>query len=143
MNRQYSLKNTCRICGGKKFQEILNLGKSPLANAFLSKDELSKPEPRFPLVVYFCEHCSLVGLRHVVEPNLLFKNYHYLTSASAPLSEHFKALAVEVGARYINSKNDLVVEIGSNDGNLLSNLKNQCRVLGVDPADNVSEQARH
>jgi len=141
MKRQFILKNTCRICGGKKFKEILNLDKSPLANAFLKKEELTKPEPRFPLAVYFCANCAYVGLRHVVEPNLLFKNYHYLTSASFPLSTHFKELAEEVAKRYINSKKNLVVEIGSNDGTLLANLKNRCRVLGIDPANNVTEMA--
>ncbi|MEK7575034.1 MAG: class I SAM-dependent methyltransferase [Patescibacteria group bacterium] len=142
MSRDYKIKKSCRICGNTKFLKVLDLGKSPLANAFLSANELEKSEAYFPLAVYFCQKCTLVSLRHIVEPSLLFKNYHYLTSASTPLSLHFKKLAWEVGTRYIKSKNDLVVEIGSNDGSLLSNLKNRCRVLGIDPADNVTEIAK-
>lgn len=142
MKKQYTFKNTCRVCGGKKFIEVLNLGNSPLANAFLSKTEIEKPELKFPLVVYLCTKCKLVGLRHVVKPEILFKDYHYLTSASAPLSAHFKKLAEEVANNHIKSKNDLVVEIGSNDGDLLSNLLTTCRVLGVDPADNIAKIAK-
>ncbi|MBI2120771.1 MAG: methyltransferase domain-containing protein [Parcubacteria group bacterium] len=120
---------------------MLNLGEMPLANAFLNEGSLDEEEMRFPLCVDFCRNCFLVQLRYVVSGEVLFKNYHYATSASLPLVKHFRALADEIAGKYITSPDDLVVEIGSNDGVLLSQIKDRCRVLGVDPAGNITETA--
>lgn len=138
-------KINCRICNSRDLEEVLTLGIMPLANAFLDKESLSVEEPRFPLTVNFCPHCFLVQLGHVVDGELLFKNYHYATSASTPLVQHFNNLADEIASEYVKSPEDLVVEIGSNDGSLLSRIKDRCRVLGVDPAENITElaTARH
>lgn len=141
MTSQYSQTKKCRICGGKKLEVILDLGKTPPANAFLSKKDLKKKEAHFPLVLVFCNKCSLVQLGHSVDPKILFQNYHYNTGASKPLVDHFTSMAEELSKKYLNSKNDLVVEFGSNDGVLIGVLKNKCRVLGVDPAKNVVKLA--
>lgn len=134
-------KLNCRICGSADLEAVLDLGEMPLANAFLHEGSLSEEEMRFPLLVDFCRNCFLVQLRHIVSGEVLFKNYHYATSASLPLVKHFYALADEIADEYVNSPDDLVVEIGSNDGALLSRIKDRCRVLGVDPADNITETA--
>jgi len=131
-------KLNCRICGSGDIEKVLDLGEMPLANAFLNGEEISLPEARFPLVVNFCRSCSAHQLSHTVNGDLLFKHYHYVTSASKPLAEHFYALADEIAKEYATSPDDLVVEIGSNDGCLLSRLKDKCQVLGVDPAENVT-----
>ncbi len=135
MPSSVTFRKTCRICEGKTFTKILDLGAMPPANAFLSKDKLETKETAFPLVLYFCRKCTLVQLRHVVNPDILFKNYPYQTSASAPLVAHFKKLAEDIRLKHLTSKNDLVVEIGSNDGSLLENLKGSATILGVDPAN--------
>ncbi|MEK7089928.1 MAG: class I SAM-dependent methyltransferase, partial [Patescibacteria group bacterium] len=69
---------------------------------------------------------------------ILFKNYHFLTGASAPSVAHFKKYADEVIRPLITSPDDLVVDIGGNDGVLLSFVKDYARVLNVDPADNLA-----
>ena len=134
-------KLTCRVCRSKNLEKVLDLGAMPLANAFLPQESLSVPERVFPLAINFCNNCSLVQLSHVVNGELLFKDYRYATSASRPLVEHFHSLADEIATDFIQSPNDLVVEIGSNDGSLLARIKNRCRVLGVDPAQNLAEVA--
>lgn len=135
-------KNNCRICGGENFVEILNLGEMPPANSFLKKEDLDKPEPKFPLIVYFCENCGLLKLLDVVSPEILFGNYDYLTSASRPLAEHFIEMAQELAEKFVKSKDDLIVEIGGNDAILLESVKDRCLVLNVEPARNVAELSK-
>lgn len=131
---------TCRICGGADLTEILDLGEMPPANAFLKEADFEREES-FPLVVRFCGNCKSLQLGHTVSPALLFKDYRYATSASRPLVEHFHALAEEIAENHIESPADLVLEIGSNDGSLLSRIKDRCRVLGVDPAEDLAKIA--
>lgn len=138
----YIERKQCRICGGKHLVPVLNLGRQPPANGFLKKSEIAKKEPRFPLAVQFCPRCSLLSLRHVVNPRLLFRGYRYETGASAPLVAHFEEEAEMIARKFVRSKNDLVLEFGSNDGALLAVLKEKCRVLGVDPAKNLAAIAR-
>ena len=137
----YTHKKTCRICRSSGLIEILDLGKTPLANSFLQKKDLRKPSRMFPLRLYFCGTCSLVQLCDVVTPTLLFRGYHYVTSASEPLMEHFRLMGRDIARRFIKTKNELVVEIGSNDGVLLGAIKDKCRVLGIDPAKNIAKAA--
>ncbi len=136
------LRETCRICEGTNLEKILDLGTMPLANAFLPKSELGKPEDKFPLELYFCDKCSLLQLCHVVDPEILFRNYRYQTSASSPLVAHFKEMASDIVSKYVRSVGDLVVEIGSNDGSLLENMKGRAKILGVDPAPEMEKLAK-
>lgn len=136
--RDHTRKTTCRICGGTNLASILDLGAMPPANAYLKQEDLGKPEPAFPLALYFCRTCSLAQLLDVVNPEILFKNYHFLTGASQPSVDHFRKYSDEVVKPLVNSKEDLVVDIGGNDGVLLSFVKEYARVLNVDPADNLA-----
>jgi len=138
----YHKRTTCRICGEKDLKHVLDLGKTPLANAFLSKEAAKKKDATYPLQLVFCPNCSLVQLAHVVDPSVLFKGYHYLTSGSPVLVEHFQSEAVDIAARYKLGKKDLAVEIGSNDGILLAAIKDHVRVLGIDPAETAAAEAK-
>src|SRR3989344_717928 len=134
----YTLNTTCRVCGGADLVEVLNLGSTPPANAYLKTEDLDKPEKSYPLVLYFCRTCSLAQLLHVVNPEILFKDYHFLTSASSPSVEHFKNYVQEAVLPLITSPTDLVIDIGGNDGSLLSFVKDRARVLNIDPAENLA-----
>ena len=140
--KNYIHKNNCRVCGSEDLVKILDLGETPVANGFLTKEELSIPEEKFPLAAYFCKNCSLVQLLDVVDPKILFGNYHFMTSASKPSVDHFINFGKELVANFIKEKNDLVVDIGGNDGTLLSSIKDHCRVLNVEPAANIAEISR-
>ncbi|KKR55419.1 MAG: Methyltransferase type 11, partial [Candidatus Curtissbacteria bacterium GW2011_GWA1_40_24] len=121
---------------------FFDLGDTALANSFLKKEDLGKPEPKYPLKVYFCDNCGLNQLTDVVEPKILFKDYVYFSSDMPVLPEHFRNYANEVVSNFTTSTNDLVVEIGSNDGLLLGAIKNLgVKVLGVDPAENIAKIA--
>jgi SAM-dependent methyltransferase len=130
----------CRVCGGKNLTMVLDLGKTPLANSYLSRP--TDPEKWFPLQLLFCNDCTLVQLSCVVNPALMFREYSYRTSTSQTMQHHFDELAESIRSKFLRSSKDLVVEIGSNDGTLLGAFKKLgARVLGIDPAENLAKIA--
>lgn len=136
-------RTTCRSCGGAKLELFLDLGTIPLANSFLTAEQLREPEPAFPLEVYFCHDCALVQLLHVVNPEVLFSHYLYRSGTSSTLAQHNEKLCDAVSSELHLGAQDLVVEIASNDGSLLSWFrKKNIRTLGVEPAKNIAEFAR-
>jgi len=91
------------------------------------------------LRVFFCNECGAVQLLDKVDPELLFANYFYFSSAIRTLREHFVDYASEVTARFLDPERATVVEIGCNDGVLLRPFADQKirAVIGVDPATNI------
>ncbi len=140
---KYHKKNECRICSSQDLELILDLGEQPLANAFIKKENLEKDENKFPLKLYLCKNCYLLQLLDIVDKELLFKEYLYLTSASKPIVNHFKKYASDVYEEFLKEiDNPLVIEIGSNDGSLLKEFKkNGADVLGIEPAENIAKMA--
>lgn len=136
-------KNSCcRVCGGEDLHEILDLGTMPLANSFLSEEQLQDPEPAFPLVVFACAECGLLQLLHVVSPEILFRDYIYVSTTSDTLQKHFAAMAGDLQQRYGLDGSSLVVEIASNDGLLLKKFRDLgVRGIGVEPATNIAAMA--
>lgn len=141
-SEKYRVKK-CRICGGTKLFEFLSLGKMPIPNGFLSKKELKQSEPFYPLGTYVCKNCWLVQLTHVIPAEIMFKNYLYIPSTSTIMLNHFKKFAENVIKDFNLTSNDLVIDIGSNDGTLLGYFKDcEIKTLGVDPASNLAQVAR-
>ena len=136
------VRTACRVCTGRDLVPVLSLAPTAPANAFLVKQDLEKPEPFFPLDLHFCRACSFVQLRDVVSPDLLFRNYIYVSSTSPSFVAHFEELAEVISKRFSFPKNALVVDIGSNDGILLKPFKKLgFRVLGIDPAEKIAREA--
>jgi SAM-dependent methyltransferase len=122
---------------------ILSLGRMPLANALLTRDQLSQPEETFPLDLVFCPRCTLVQIVETVSPEKLFREYLYFSSFSDTVLSNARALARSLTARYGLNKNSLVVEVASNDGYLLKNyLASGIPVLGIEPARNIAKVAQ-
>lgn len=114
----------------------------PLPNAFLKLKEQKKTEKKFPLRIGFCPRCSLVQLVYIVDPELMFKNYIYIPSASKSRLDNFYQITQEMIRKLPPRKNSLAVDIGSNDGSLLTEFKKLgVRTLGVDPAENLAKVA--
>ena len=136
-------ESRCLVCGAEGIAEFLNLGRTPLANRFLEAGDLAGAEPEFPLRVGFCASCHHVQLLDLVPPSDLFGHYLYISSMSETLKRHMDDLAATVSRRYRLTRRDLVVDIGSNDGTLLSAFAQRgARVVGVDPAANLAGLAR-
>jgi len=132
----------CRACHGDNLYPFLSLGQMPLANNFLRYDQLGTPEPCYPLDVYFCGACGLVQLDYTVPRESMFTEYAYLTGASKPLLTHFAGLAQEIIRDFNIPRGSFIIDIGSNDGTLLSSFKESgMNVQGIEPALNVSRLA--
>src|SRR6266404_6481620 len=133
---------SCRSCGHCGLENVLSLGRTPLANALLTADQITRPEESYPLDLAFCPNCSLVQITETVSPEKLFREYLYLSSFSDTMLLH----AEEIVTRMVRSRGlgsvHLVVEVASNDGYLLQYYKRAgVPVLGIEPAANIARIA--
>jgi SAM-dependent methyltransferase len=132
----------CRSCASVELDVFLALGETPLANALLRDEDLTRPEARFPLDVAVCQACGLVQILETVPPEQLFGEYLYFSSFSTTMLEHARTLAERLTAERRLGAGDLVVEIASNDGYLLQWYQRAgVPVLGVEPARNIAKVA--
>jgi SAM-dependent methyltransferase len=132
----------CRFCGTELTQTFADLGRSPLANSFLSPEQLNLMEPHYPLHVFVCTQCRLVQLAEFEKAENIFGNYLYFSSFSDLWLRHCEAYAVRMTAELPLGPGSLVVEIASNDGCLLQCFKARgVSVLGVEPAANIAKVA--
>jgi methylation protein EvaC len=132
----------CRFCGNKT-TPVIDFGEMPIANRFVVEKQLDSY--RFRLSASFCTECFLFQLDEQPKPELMFhENYPFFTGLSSTMTKHFKQMALESLEDVGRSLDDVqVLEIGCNDGTLLSNLvESEIKHLGVDPSANVVELAR-
>ena len=125
----------CQLCGAPELEPVIFLGYLPPVNTMPVIGSIPKEEPAYPALVQSCQKCSLVQLGLTVDPNILFPpEYPYTSGTTKILRDNFADLYKE-SQQYIKlSANDLAVDIGSNDGTLLSNFKNGGhRVRGIEP----------
>jgi hypothetical protein len=135
-------RTACRACTGTGLVEILDLGMQPLANAFLRAESDFAAETRYPLNLHGCTACGLLQLVDVIDPEVLFRNYIYVTGTSETIAAHNRSYAGTVTALLGLRTGGLVVEAASNDGSLLACFQDLgVRVLGVEPAGNIAAMA--
>jgi len=135
---------TCRLCGATELEQILSLGRTPLADRLLSKEQLAEPERTAALDLAFCPNCMLVQLTESVSPQFLFvEDYPYYSSVSSALLQHSRENARQLIASRALDANSLVIELASNDGYMLQNFVAQgIPVLGIDPAKGPAQVAQ-
>ncbi|HZG54048.1 MAG TPA: class I SAM-dependent methyltransferase [Pyrinomonadaceae bacterium] len=133
----------CRSCGAADLTMVLSLGRTPLANALLTAEQLAQPEETYPLDLVFCAACSLVQITETVPPEKMFREYLYFSSFSDTVLENAEEIATRMlGARHLDG-DSLVMEIASNDGYLLQHYRRRgVPVLGIEPATNIARAAR-
>ena len=120
----------------------MDLGKTPLANSYLKKEELEKKEKYYPLRVFVCSKCFLVQLEEFESPKEIFSEYAYFSSFSEKWLEHAQKFVESVTSRFNLDHQSKVLEIASNDGYMLQFFKDRkIPVLGVEPAVNISKIA--
>jgi C-methyltransferase-like protein/putative zinc binding protein/methyltransferase family protein len=115
---------------------------SPLANNYLTSQELSSAESFYPLRVRFCDECLLVQAEDFESPETIFSDYAYFSSYSETWLQHARTYVDGIATRLALSNTSQVIEVASNDGYLLQYFQDKgIPVLGIEPAANVAEAA--
>ena len=141
MDKNFKYINSCQVSGSKKLIKVLSLGNVPFVNDTVKINSNNLITISAPLELYYCPKSELVQLNIEVDKKILFpKSYPYTSSTTKILRDNFSQLRKQIDKNNFLKKNDLIVDIGSNDGNLLSNFKDKFRVLGVTP-ENVGKLA--
>lgn len=134
------LRSDCRVCHGTNLSLVLKLSSSPVGDEFLLQP---KHQPLHPIDLYQCADCGLAQLLYVISPEEIYKDYLYMTGSSPGLDAHFMEYARDVIDVCDLRPDDMVVDIGSNDGTLLWHFKQMgMQVTGFEPAQKMAEFSR-
>lgn len=130
----------CRVCKSTDLSEYLDLGAMPLCNNLEPTEELAKSKDRFPLKIMFCNTCGLSQLSVVIDPEVLFSHYTYVSGVNQGYKNHCRKMAADLKDRFLLNNNSFMIDIASNDGSLLKQFKEEIglEVVGVDPAANLT-----
>ena len=132
------IQNTeCLACGTSDLRSILDLGKQPLANNYHN----GETQDEYPLNLNLCQSCYHLQLSHTVNPDLMFKNYLYVSGTAKTLRDYFDYFASKT-LEYL-PKATKILDIACNDGTQLdSYLKLGLQTYGIDPAENLYEDSK-
>jgi hypothetical protein len=130
----------CRCCGGRHVELVIDLSDQPHCNRLVPRDLAAGTEPRYPLRLGFCRDCTMVQIDHTIPKESMFSDYPYVSGTTKTLPAHFRLTSDRIAAAYGLGADDLVVDIGSNDGTWLKQYDG-CRVLGIEAAANVAALA--
>jgi len=127
----------CQVCGHAPLDDVLSLGYMPPVNQMVPVGAVPRQQPWFPTNLLHCRNCELVQLCLAIDPAIIFPpDYPYTSGTTRLLRDNFADLHREAAGMLGLGADDLVVDIGSNDGTLLSNFKaGGHRVLGIEPTD--------
>ena len=137
---KYKKSNKCRLCSSRFIKKIYDFEKIPVGEKYFSEKIKFKKIIQFPMTLYRCSNCYNIQISEVVDPKFLWSNYTYLSGQTKSIKKHFLYFYNNLLKKsFFKYKiNDLIIDIGSNDGSLLQNFKsNKFRVLGIDPALNI------
>jgi len=127
----------CQVCGGDRLQAVIDLGHQAPCDSLLWPEQLHEAESTYPLRLVRCDRCSLAQIDFVVPPEVLFyPRYPYRSGITKTLAGNLRGTARAVNDRFPLDPDALVIDLGSNDGTLLSGFRDLgARVLGVEPTD--------
>lgn len=135
--------NHCQVCGSRELELVLDVGHQPLCDALLTTKQLNEAEMTYPLRLFRCVECTLTQLDYVVDGSIVYKpEYPYRSGITRELAVYQQAFADGVISKIGLAEGSLCVDVGSNDGTLLTGFKkNKMRTLGVEPT-NIAKIAR-
>jgi SAM-dependent methyltransferase len=142
ISRVFKNSSVCRICRSKNLIRVFSNEPSPIGEAFIKKKKVDVTQKKYPIDVLLCGKCGLSQLSKIINPEILYKKYLYYSKTSNDLLKHFSNFSKYLFSRFKIHKNDLIVDVGSNDGMLLNCFKNyKCAVIGIEPSSSQSKIA--
>ncbi|MCJ2164132.1 MULTISPECIES: class I SAM-dependent methyltransferase [unclassified Pseudodesulfovibrio] len=140
--KDFYTRTDCRLCRSESLETVLEIGSTPVGDDFVTAENSIRHQPTFPLELSVCRNCGLLQLPGVINPELIYSDYLYETSASLGLEEHFINYAKRMVDKVQPKADALVVDIGSNVGCLLHGVKSLgYSVLGIEPASALAKKA--
>ena len=130
---------TCRVSKAPLI-DVFDLGKLPISSFPLPSD----PDPdNHPVILSLCEDSGLVQLRHTVDPDEMYSQYWYMSGVNLSMKLALKSIVDEAikRTRVMLQSGDVVIDIASNDGTLLSFYPDHLFRIGIDPAKNIKPQS--
>ena len=138
MNNSY-IRNDCRLCNQSKLKLVLKLEDSPLCDAYL---KWKRDQEFYKLNLFRCSNCGFIQIDTVIDPEVIYKDYIYVTSSSQGLVDHFSSYSEDVLNNVEIQKESLIIDIGSNEGTLLNFFqKRGYKVLGIEPSSKAANIA--
>ena len=132
------IRKKCVLCESKRLKTVLNFNKTPLANSYVKNPYII--EKKYPLVCVLCLDCKHLQLKHLVKPQILFKNYMYVSGTSPVLVKHFENYFKKIKKTLkLDKSKDKILDIACNDGTFLNFFKKDKfkNVVGIEPAKNL------
>lgn len=132
----------CRVCSGRDIATVFSLAPTPAEDQFVTEAERSVPQKCYPLDLALCRQCGYLHLSHILNPELSYPNYTYVSKVTLGLSNHYQDYADDLIGRFGLPQSSFVVDLGSNDGTMLEAFKSRgMSVLGVEPGTAVAKIA--
>lgn len=129
-------------CRSTNIERFIDLGQQPNGNHFPSAGEVES-EPKFPFAMSVCQDCWQVQIEESPSAEFMFINHPYITGVNMPVVTHFERMVTRTIEKFNISENSLILDIGANDGTLLSNFREKgMRILGIDPGQRTGRLAK-
>ena len=140
-----STTGSCRACGSKHLIPILSLGEQYVSN-FVDNNYDYKDEEKVPLELILCDPnsngCGLLQLKHTASRTLLYKQYWFRSGLNETMKMALKDITQKAEETIKLSPEDMVLDIGCNDGTLLRTYKSKAKLIGFEPANNLIKEAK-
>ena len=128
--------NYCLLCKNKKIKKVFSLGNLYVSN-FVNKNQINKGI-KSPLTLMYCSNCTLLQLSHIAPQEIMYKRFYWYRSGVTKIMRKALKDIYYSSLKYIKlKKNDVVLDIGANDGTLLKYFGKNIKTIGCEPANNL------
>lgn len=138
MAKHFTNITKCRLCGSTKLTPVVHIKPQYIASTFVKTNKNNpKAKIKIPMTLVLCANCGLAQLKETVEPELLYENYFYRSNVSNTMNRDLRNVVDDATSRVKLKPGDSVLDIGANDGLMLTFYPDSLKRVGIDPAKNI------
>ncbi len=136
--KHYRDITTCRLCGKESLSQVLDFGEQYLSSQFVKDNPThSLSGLKVPLTAVLCQHCGLLQLGNTVDRELMYRDYYYRSGTTDLMKQELQKIVNDILSRTQIHPGDYGLDIGCNDGTMLSYFPSVLSRVGIDPAENI------